>query len=77
MDGDTLVLGAQLKDAEYGTAYVYHWDGTAWIEQAKLYPHDRFNGGGQGFGYSVAVDGDQHCAAAGLCRARPERAQGP
>src|SRR5205807_1649112 len=58
IDGNTLVLGGQLDGTDYGVAYVYQWDGTAWQETAKLYPDDR-GAGGQGFGYAVAIEGNQ------------------
>ena len=58
MSGNTLVVGAKLTDQSLGTVFVYTWNGTAWVEQAKLYPEDRFQGGGFGFGASVAIDGN-------------------
>jgi hypothetical protein len=60
MDGDTLVVGGQLDGAGYGVVYVYDWDGSNWIESAKLYPADKGStGAGFGFGYAVAIEGDQ------------------
>ncbi|MFV2067151.1 MAG: FG-GAP repeat protein, partial [Pirellulales bacterium] len=57
VDGDTLVVGAQLNGADYGAVYVYEWVMGAWQEQDKLYPSDR-GAGGQGFGFSVDLEGD-------------------
>lgn len=57
MDGDVLVVGSWGGGADFeGAAYVFRFDGSAWIEEAKLEAsdgarHDRFGG-------SVAVDGD-------------------
>ena len=57
MSGNTLVVGSKLTDQLLGTVFVYTWNGSAWVEQAKLYPQDRFQDGGFGFGASVAIDG--------------------
>ena len=44
IDGDNAVVGAIYDDlpSKWGTgsAYVYHWDGSEWIEQQKLYASD-------------------------------------
>jgi hypothetical protein len=39
-----------------GSAYVYRWDGTSWVERAKLLPSDGARD--DGFESSVAVSGD-------------------
>jgi len=58
MSGDTLVVGAARQELTVGAVYVYTWSGGAWVEQAKLYPSDR-GSAGQGFGKSVAIDGNR------------------
>jgi hypothetical protein len=59
IDGDTLVVGA-IKGgngyAQTGSAYVFHYDGYAWVEEAKLVAADL--GDSDKFGYSVAIEGD-------------------
>ncbi|MFN5466550.1 MAG: hypothetical protein ACK5AM_00370, partial [Pirellulaceae bacterium] len=66
VSGNTLVVGAELitqglSDVPdvigYGAVYVYEWNGTSWVETAKLTPSDRVSGG-QGFGKRVAISGD-------------------
>jgi hypothetical protein len=58
VSGNTMVVGAELTNAPYGVVFVYDWNGSQWIERAKLFPDDRFIGGGHGFGDSVAIDGN-------------------
>ncbi|MCA9168537.1 MAG: hypothetical protein KDB23_12765, partial [Planctomycetales bacterium] len=60
ISGDTMVVGGSLDQSNNeGVVYVYVWDATAnnWSEQAKLYAIDRGQAG-EGFGASVAIDGD-------------------
>lgn len=59
ISGDYVVVGAQQNDdagSESGSAYVFHWSGTTWTEQAKLTASDAQPDAR--FGRSVAVDGD-------------------
>jgi hypothetical protein len=59
ISGDALVAGARLDDdrgLNSGSAYVFWFDGAAWIEEAKLTASDAF--GGDNFGFSVSIDGD-------------------
>lgn len=57
IDGDTVVVGAShLVTTGLGSAYVFTRSGGAWREQAKLTPGDPR--AGDGFGESVAIDGD-------------------
>jgi hypothetical protein len=57
MDGDTLVVGAPIKDSGAGAAYVYtRTANETWTQTSKLTASDRSNG--DGFGASVAIDGD-------------------
>jgi len=61
IDGDTIVVGAHLDDANGGTedsgsAYVYTRAGTTWTEEAKLTASDGV--AGDEFGYSVAIAAD-------------------
>lgn len=59
VDGDTAVIGAPFHDelgANAGAAYVFVFNGTDWVQQAKLLA---LNGSsGNEFGRSVAMDGD-------------------
>jgi uncharacterized repeat protein (TIGR01451 family) len=54
IDGDTAIVGA--PGVSGGAAYVLVWDGSAWIEQAKIVPPSPADG--DGFGHAVAISGD-------------------
>jgi len=60
LDGNTILVGA--TDAAInntlhaGAIYAFTYDGTTWIEQAKLTASDA--GAYDRFGYAVAIDGD-------------------
>ena len=59
IDGPVIVVGAHLNDdagSSSGAAYVFRFDGTNWIEQAKLTASDAV--AGDNFGKAVAVSGD-------------------
>ena len=57
IDGDTLVVGNFLGGADdAGSAYVFHYDGSAWTQQAKLTRGDA--AANDWFGASVAISGD-------------------
>jgi len=59
ISGDVAVIGAPFHlegGAATGTAYVYRFDGSTWIEQAKLTAYD--GAGGDRFGFSVSISGD-------------------
>ena len=59
ISGDTLVLGSYGNNAggaDSGAAYVFTRSGTTWTQQAKLVAADAAPG--DGFGYSVGIDGD-------------------
>jgi hypothetical protein len=59
LSADTLVVGAPQDDDagnDSGSAYVYTYDGTHWIQQAKLLAAD--GNTGDNFGQSVSVHGD-------------------
>ena len=53
MSGDWAVFGAPNASGISGAAYVFHHDGTAWVEVQKLAPRVR----SRSFGTSVAMDG--------------------
>jgi len=60
IDGDVMVAGARsafpYDGAERtGVAYVYRWNGTAWILEQMLQPFGVIH---RNFGFSVAIDGD-------------------
>ncbi len=68
VSGDRVLVGASLGDnAEgkgTGAAYIFEWDGTKWVETAKLLASD-----GQEFdqfGVPVALSGDRAAVGAGL-----------
>jgi hypothetical protein len=65
IDGDTAVIGIQagvfsVPEGEPigtgGAAYVFKWNGTAWVAQARLQPADGV--ARKSFGTSVAISGD-------------------
>ena len=60
LDGDRALVGAYLDNegsaADVGSAYVYEWDGSAWVE-TKLTASDGETG--DEFGYSVSLAGDR------------------
>ena len=59
ISGDTVVTGAQKDDdqgADSGSAYVFVRNGIIWSQQAKLTGGDSV--ADDGFGYSVAISGD-------------------
>jgi hypothetical protein len=59
VSGDTAVIGMQYDDDQgenSGAAYVFHFDGTTWAQQAKLLPEAGL--ASDKFGASVAIDGD-------------------
>ena len=56
VDGNTAVVGALGDENNRGSAYVFTYDGGAWIETAKLIPSD--GKANEYFGHSVAVDGN-------------------
>ena len=59
MDGDLAVIGAYWDDdngTDSGSAYVFHFDGSGWVEQAKLLPDD--GAAQEFFGRSVAISGE-------------------
>ena len=60
VSGDTVIVGANNDEPNgtgSGSAYVFIWNGAAWIERAKLLPEDGV--AGAAFGQAVAVSGDQ------------------
>jgi len=68
VDGDTVVVGAPLEDTyatvdNAGAAYVFVRGGTTWTQQAYLKADNA--GTDDGFGGSVAVDGDTVVVGAG------------
>jgi heat shock protein HslJ len=77
LSGDRALVGAVFDDCSAGlycgSAYVYRYDGTAWVEEQKLTASDA--AAGDRFGYSVSLSGDQalvgadydNCAAGIRC----------
>ena len=62
MDGDTVVVGTYLDDDDgrtSGSAYVFTKPSGGWVQTSTAAKLTAFDGaGGEGFGFSVAVDGD-------------------
>ena len=57
--GDYAIAGADYDDdkgANSGSAYIFRWDGTAWVQQQKLLASD--GAAGDCFGGSVSISGD-------------------
>ena len=74
MSGDTIVVGAENRSCAAGiycgSAYVFRFDGTSWVEEQVLTASDANDS--DAFGHSVSVSGDtivvgttQHDCAAG------------
>lgn len=59
-----MVVGAR-DDDDYGSAsgsaYVFEWNGSAWVQQTKLAPAD--GAASDWFGYSVSISGDRLAAS--------------
>ena len=59
ISGEVAVVAAFLDDdngTDSGSAYVFRFNGFAWVEEAKLLPSD--GAASDGFGYSVSISGD-------------------
>jgi hypothetical protein len=56
IDGNTAIVGAYYGNTRKGSAYIFSFDGSQWIEQAKLTASD--GTGYDYFGYSVAIEGN-------------------
>ena len=66
VSGDTVVVGAYADDdngSRSGSAYVFRYSGTAWVEEAKLTASD--GAADDFFGFPVAVSGDTVVVGAG------------
>jgi hypothetical protein len=56
ISGDYAIVGAFGDDSEKGSAYIFKWNGTSWVEQQKLIALD--GAASDYFGYSVSISGD-------------------
>jgi len=59
ISGDLAIVGAESDDDKgsySGSAYIFRWDGTAWVQQQKLTASDGATY--DNFGYSVSISGD-------------------
>ena len=66
VSGDLALIGVPYDDdvgRSSGAAYVYRFDGSAWVEVQKLTASDGQES--DDFGYSVSLDGDVACADSG------------
>ncbi|MFT5148459.1 MAG: hypothetical protein ACI86P_001139, partial [Flavobacteriales bacterium] len=57
IDGNYAIVGVPGSNLNNnsGTAFVYHWDGSAWVEDRALFSSD--GAAGDQFGYSVSISG--------------------
>ncbi|MBI4716273.1 MAG: FG-GAP repeat protein [Planctomycetes bacterium] len=70
MDADRIIVGRPKSDdvpgpagnGDSGSAFVFRYDGAAWVQEAKLLAADA--GSGDLFGIAVAIDGDWSMVAA-------------
>lgn len=62
IEGDKAIVGAYRDNNNAGSAYLFHWDGTDWVQQQKIAALD--GAGGDQFGYSVSIDGNWAIAGA-------------
>ncbi|MCZ6735939.1 MAG: FG-GAP repeat protein, partial [Planctomycetota bacterium] len=65
--GDVTVVGARFDDdngIDSGSAYVFRWNGSAWLQEAKLSASD--GSPGDQFGFSVSISGDVAVIGAAL-----------
>jgi hypothetical protein len=56
ISGDLAIVGALLDDNYTGSAYIFKWDGTSWVELQKLAASD--GAASDYFGVSVSISGD-------------------
>ncbi|MBA3961745.1 MAG: FG-GAP repeat protein [Chthoniobacterales bacterium] len=59
LQGNRAVVGADGTDEQEGAAYIYDFNGTTWVQTARLQPKDGSFGDGDLFGNAVALDGDR------------------
>ena len=60
ISGDKAIVGAKLSDdngSYSGSAYIFSFDGSSWVQSAKLLASDGANSGN--FGHSVSISGDK------------------
>ncbi|MCP4105943.1 MAG: hypothetical protein GY749_10465 [Desulfobacteraceae bacterium] len=65
ISGDYAIVGAHKDDdngTDSGSAYIYHFNGASWVQQAKITADDGEYG--DYFGYSVSISGDYVVAGA-------------
>ena len=61
ISGDTAIVGAHGKDtggADAGAAYIYQYNGSTWVEQAKLQASDKETNDWFGRSVSISISGD-------------------
>jgi hypothetical protein len=59
IDGNCAIIGSACDDdmgTDSGSAYIFRWDGTDWVQQQKLVAADGLDG--DWFGCSVSISGD-------------------
>ncbi len=60
---DRVLVGAYNADSRRGAAYVFAYNGTSWVQQAKLVASDGV--AGDAFGSAVAIEGNRAVVASG------------
>ena len=56
ISGDVAVIGTRAPGVVIGSAYVFRFDGFAWVQEQELLASD--GAGSDDFGFAVAIDGD-------------------
>jgi hypothetical protein len=56
VSGDTVIVGTPYDDSSRGSAYVYRWNGSTWVQVVKLSADD--GAADDAFGYSVSISGE-------------------
>ncbi len=57
ISGNVIVVGAATDGENSGSVYVFRYEGSSWIEEAKLLSSDWYYA--DRFGYTVSIDGDK------------------
>ena len=71
ISGDDVIVGSTYEDWASGAAYIFHYDGNSWDEEAKFTAQD--NARFDRFGYSVSIEGNHVIAGAAASKAKSTR----
>jgi hypothetical protein len=58
VSGDYTIFGAARENSYVGSAYIFKYNGTSWLEHQKLTASDTPSGNSNRFGWSVSISGD-------------------